>query len=152
MIKAGVSPIVYIIIAVIAMIVNAINKSKKQTVLPPKTSPDAENEHPKPQPSWQKELEDIFGKVLEEKPEVIMEKPKVHETIAETSVKSDQSISKSKEVAYSSNLMSETNAPEEHSLSHIYESIEYEESIIDLEHIELKKVVIYSEIMNRKYF
>jgi cell division protein FtsN len=164
--KADGGTLLYIILAVISLIVSVIRQSNKKKAgipVPPSSSPDKEENQPNPQSTWQKELEDIFGKrfsVPEEKGEVTtyeeVEKQKAPE----------------REISYSQEIIDVQEAKEKLERTYAGETITNEQSHMssiysykpnDLledyalepvvsEEFELRKAIIYSEVLNRKYF
>jgi hypothetical protein len=132
MIKSESNSLVYIIISIILLVISTIgkNKNKKHTPLPSEGVPT-------PQTSWSKELEDIFGKIAEEKPidpKDTHEKEKPVEEIQKRKVTPKPA----SDIAF-------------HVLNNEHEEL-FSERIIPIDEHEMRKAIIYSEILNRKYF
>jgi len=155
--KAEGGALIYVVLAVISLIVSAIGKSKKK-VGPPVTSKPASEEpavpHKEPQTTWQKELEDIFGKVLTE-PEVVVEKRQYEEPKPVLKPKIEPQVSLANErTSYQDSkktVSSEPKKTEPTQSIHVDEG-EHEVAGINLEEFELNKAIIYSEVLHRKYF
>jgi hypothetical protein len=158
--KADGGALLYIVIAVVSLIISAIGKNKKRE-MPPVSSEHSsdETEAPRqaPQPTWQKELEDIFGKVLDE-PEVAekhqYEVPKPAEMPKHKNANQqvDPTIAALNKYAESKQASREDKKADNN--SHVMAPIEeeHETTVFNPEEFELSKAVIYSEVLNRKYF
>ena len=155
----GGGALVYVILAVISLIVSAIGKNKNKVSRPVAPRPEtAEPEHQPQQPAttWQKELEDIFGKVLTE-PEVVVDKPRPQDTFSQTEVKKEvpketmsSNVYELNKYAASKKANAEEAKKAEHSGAiHVLE--EEHENHFHIEEFELQKAVIYAEVLNRKY-
>lgn len=147
MIKAdgGGGALVYIILAVISLIVSAVSKSQNKKMPQAPTAPQPQQQEPipaEPQPTWQRELEDIFGKVLtqpERKPEpVAVPVETVDSRVSEWNKYAQARESKPEEVNTKS-------SPE------VIEEEEHHELAL-AEDFDLRRAVVYSEVLNRKYF
>ena len=155
--KAEGGALIYVVLAVISLIVSAIGKSKKK-VGPPVTSKPASEEpavpHKEPQTTWQKELEDIFGKVLTE-PEVVVEKRQYEEPkpVIKPKIEPQVSVAEQRSVYMDAKktISSEQKNAELSKSTHVDEN-EHEIAGINLEEFELNKAIIYSEVLHRKYF
>jgi hypothetical protein len=154
--KADGGALLYIIIGIISLIVSAISKSKKKAARPyaPEYSKE-ETPHPQPEPqaTWQKELEDIFGKVFDE-PEVVETKPQYNQPTKAEVI--DEPISPYVE-ALNKYAQTKQGASAEPKIydpikEPVYAEEETELASIHLNRSELSKAIIYSEIINRKYF
>jgi hypothetical protein len=156
--KADGGALIYIIIAVVVAIVNAVTKSKKKEITPAPSKPyHEENPEPQktPQTTWQKELEDIFGELP--KPEVVIEKPAYEapepKTKPEPEIKAEPSMVDQWNKYQASNKMAEPELIPMEIDEHVHKSYSEPEPLpLDLEEFELRKAVIYSEVINRKYF
>jgi len=158
--KADGGALVYIILAVIAAVVNAVVKSKKKdSSIAPKPSPTGTPApRHEPQATWQKELEDIFGNVLKE-PEPVTKSQKQEEVNPFSSSKQEtknipqasitQEWNKYAELKKSAGSESKTAIKSEP--LHVIEE-EHELAEFHIEDFELNKAIIYSEVLNRKYF
>jgi len=155
--KADGGALIYIVLAVISLIVSAVAKNKKKemqtTSSKPTSSEPAEPKQPQ-QTTWQRELEDIFGKVLTQ-PEVVVERQEYAEPkpVVKKEVKANAMSEEG--LKGSSNSISAVNSDqiisETPSAFHIEEE-EHEFAGINFDDFELNKAVIYSEVLNRKYF
>lgn len=158
MIKAdgGGGALVYIVLAVISLVVSAIGKSKKKGIpeVPTSRGPAQQEDKPvEPQTTWQRELEDIFGKVLSE-PEVSSEAPKhgpfspsKKEAFPETL---DPKVSELNKYAQSIDKKAEEARSDKHSELIAEEELHYSAALF--EDFELSKAIVYAEVINRKYF
>jgi len=157
--KADGGALIYVILAIISIIVSVIGKNKNKRVTQGPSAPQPVTEEPsedKPRPSWQKELEDIFGNVINE-PEVIVRKTppresKPFEPIT-TEIVTGSIGSKTKEEG--KYIETSKTGPIDSTTIHtgsIHLEEEHEPATVTLEEFELSKAVIYSEILNRKYF
>ena len=138
--KAEGGSLIYIIISIVFLIFSAYQKNKKKVGQP--TSEPNEAPETNPQPSWQKELEDIFGPVNE--PEVVIaEQPRPVDIIQHQPVKEVKAFVPEKLQEKPTNqLHRQMIAVEE----------EHELAVIDIDEFELGRAVVYTEILNRKYF
>lgn len=145
MIKAdgGGGALVYIILAVISLIVSAVSKSQHKKMPQGPATPQPQQPEPipaEPQPTWQQELEDIFGKVFtepERKPE-----PAPVETV-------DNRVAEWNKYA-----QARESKPEDTHINAHLEVIDEEEhhEMAMAEEFDLQRAVVYSEVLNRKYF
>lgn len=148
MMKAESSNLVYIIISVVLLIVSAIrkNKNKNQTAQRPV------EDSPTPQAPWQRELENVFGKIIGEEPEI--EKTYPQRELLTTEKEPVKTLQFEMSPIYS-NFQDGSLKPFEN-LSVISVSNQqdggYLKGIIELDENEIRKAIIYSEIINRKYF
>lgn len=168
MIKADSSPILYIIISVVLMIISALGKSKKKVQQHSPSHNDQaspERHTPVPKPSWQQELEEIFGNVLEETTTKVPESPlheeqRKPETVVSENSWTSESQGLESEISDAGSeineaeslevIMEETKIQQQHVIQIVQD--EEENKGTELEGIDLEKAVIYSEIINRKYF
>lgn len=156
--KADGGALIYIIIAVVVAIVNAITKSKKKEIPSAPSKPYyEENPEPQkaPQTTWQKELEDIFGELP--KPEVVVEKPIFEppkpKTEPQVEVKTEPSMVDQWNKYNEPEKLAEPELIPMEIAEHIHKTYnEPEPTLKDFEEFDLRKAVIYSEVINRKYF
>ena len=152
----GGGALIYIILAVISLIVSAIGKSKSKGThqAPPAPGPSEQETKPhEPEVTWQKELEDIFGKVFTE-PEVSTQIPK-NESAPVSSKKEVLSENVDTKVAELNKYakFKEAKVEEDKPTKHL-EVIEEEERspLASVEDFDLSMAVVYTEVLNRKYF
>ncbi|MDP4209580.1 MAG: hypothetical protein Q8928_12275 [Bacteroidota bacterium] len=138
--KADSSTLVYIIISVVLLVVSAFNKNKKKTSSDEQGGGLPEN-IPRANP-WEKELEDIFGKVLGQEPEPVPKREFVPEPVTQSEALKNEP----------PRLKQPQTVVPHSSSSFIYNDEEPEERRIELSGQEFEKAVIYAEILNRKYF
>lgn len=147
--KADGGALVYIILAVISLIVSAVGKNKNKEHRPASSGhdvPKPDTEQGRPQNTWQKELEDLFGGNTDSrKPEVIEVKQEQDEL--STRVRELNKYADSRQAAGTD----EKGQIQSKSVF-FYEDEEHEASDVNLEEFELRKAVIYAEVLNRKYF
>lgn len=153
--KADGGALVYIILAVISLIVSAVSKNKNKQDRPVTTTP--RESHPEvdpkePQTTWQKELEEIFGygtkrpQQADEVDKQRTEKARVQQEEISPYV--------SQLNRYAETHKSEVNTVE----SSVYvdalstDEEEYESFVLNAEDFDLRKAVVYAEVLNRKYF
>jgi hypothetical protein len=160
--KADGGTLVYILIGLISVVISAVEKNRKKKLAAssrPASSghPASETQEP-PQPSWQKELEDIFGKSFD------VPEPEANDRKQETPASTPQSEPKiypnPKKVSQAEHWEKE-NAPMEPvmksdvtllSKNQASTNDETEFALVDFEQFDLRKAVIYNEVLNRKYF
>lgn len=156
MIKADGGALVYIILAVISLIVSAIGKSKSKGVPQISTEPRHSEQKAEPvdsQTTWQKELEDIFGKVIpvpEVKQEVL---PKTKESGEQKGISTEitsMNVAERNLTAPSMKAGVEIHRPETHPEPLVVE--DEHETLVSAEEFDLSRAVVYSEVLNRKYF
>jgi hypothetical protein len=161
--------LIYIIVSIALLIISAMGKSKKKPVNQPmpEEEPDYTDRQPIPPsqqtPEWPKELEDIFGKMFDPEQPKPEEKPKSYEgeykpetypSFDNYQFNKDQSL----EVIEEENQSLETiKAVETEEYISPINTVETEvksevDRVFVLEEFEIDKAVIYSEIINRKYF
>jgi len=146
--KADGGALVYIIIAVVSLVIRAISKNKNKEHPPVSSVPEVHNpesEQRKPQNTWQKELEDIFSAGTQDrKPEVIKVKQEPDEVSAQVR-------ELNKYANFRRTAVTEGKGQHVESVF-FHEDEEHEASDVNLEEFELRKAVIYAEVLNRKYF
>jgi len=149
--KAEGGGLIYIIISIVFLIISAYQKNKKKREQAAHPAEGGE-ESTHPTPGWQKELEDIFGPV-DPVPEVVSvpstryddNKP-VATTIAEHE-RVERITPKEGKIATNTDHRIMKDFPADLTVQEGHEIAN-----IDLDEFELEKAVIYSEILNRKYF
>jgi hypothetical protein len=152
MIKAESHSLIYIVISIILLIISSIgkNRNKKQLATPP-----SEEGVPAPPTTWQQELEDVFTKMSGEEPAYGKTTPKQEQVKFETLTTKVSDIETKPSQA---NVNQTTAAPFRESVSNAGLSFtsRQEENLsvrnIDMDENEIRKAIIYSEIINRKYF
>jgi hypothetical protein len=152
MIKAESHSLIYIVISIILLIISSIgkNRNKKQLATPP-----SEEGVPSPPTTWQQELEDVFTKISGEEPVHGNTNPKQEQVKTETQTLTFPYIEPKPSPA---NVNQPTVTPFKESFSNAGLSFtsRQEENLsvrgIDMDENELRKAIIYSEIINRKYF
>jgi len=149
--KAGSDTLLYIIISVVLLVISSLNKNKKKKAISSEESEKDQPGMPTHGNPWEKELEDIFGKVLGQEPEVVQKsEPKLQPVIQSAETKNEPIQSKQPQNQFQKVALSpEVSHP---SPSFVYHEEEPEERHIELNGPDLEKAVIYAEILNRKYF
>jgi hypothetical protein len=160
--------LIYIIISIVLLIISSLGKSRKKPATPP--TPDQEPEYtdeipsPKPQQTteWPKELEDIFGKMFdveppkpEEKPTSYEEayKPETYPSFDKYQFNKDQSLEVIEEENQSLEVIHSNETEYISPIASIETEVEEkDERIFVPEEFEIDKALIYSAIINRKYF
>ena len=147
--KAESNSLIYIIISIVLLIVSAIRKNKnKNQSAPLPTSEDS----PQPQAPWQRELENVFGKLIGEEPQIEKTHPQRELlTVEKEPVKTLQF----EMSPIQSNFQDVSSQPfQKLSVISINNRQDggYFNGIINLDENEIRKAIIYSEIINRKYF
>lgn len=169
--KADGGALVYILIAIISLVVSAISKNnekKAKRPAPPVNDAPEWEEVPQPQASrpkttWHQEFEEIFGEVtkpvykeyspeeikpeFDKEPEYLGSQESIIANEAEEEIKPGyvgEAITENESSVYF------------HQHSGIIESLEEEQEMelqpVAREDFDLRKAVIYSEVINRKYF
>jgi hypothetical protein len=155
--KADGGALVYIVLAIVSIIVSAIGKNKRKGIpqVPMNPKPAEQEAKPvEPQATWQKELEDIFGKAFSE-PEMVSESPKnetVH-TLEKKEVLAE--VPDAKVTEWNNYLQSKKTVVEEpgpFADVEIYTLEEEHSPLVSFGDFELSKAVVYAEVLNRKYF
>ncbi len=147
--KAESSSLVYIIISVVLLIVSAIRKNKNKNQTAPR--PISEDS-PTPQAPWQRELENVFGKIIGEEPEI--EKTITQRELL-TIEKEPVNTLQFEMSPIQSNFQDGSTKPFQNlSVNSVNNKQDggYLKGIIELDENEIRKAIIYSEIINRKYF
>jgi len=149
MMKAESNSLLYIIISVVLLIVSAIRKNKNKNQSAPQPSSE---EIPNPQAPWQRELENVFGKIIGEEPE--NEKTYPQKELLNTEREPVKTL-KFEMSPIQSNFQDIASKPFQdlsvNSVSNLH-SEGFSRGIIELDENEIRKAIIYSEIINRKYF
>jgi hypothetical protein len=164
--KADGGTLLYIALAVISLIVSAVrqnNKKKAVMPVPPRPKPDMEESQPDPPATWQKELEDIFGKVFvqpEEKKDAGTNEKVEHPKAPDTVMSDSQEIIEVQEAQeeLAGTLAGKTTTSGKPLKKPVYADVPVnflEDNALGTvvsEEFELRRAIIYSEVLNRKYF
>lgn len=141
----------YIVISVIFIIISALgkNKKKQEASVPPRKKPEYDSGEPEPKTTWPKSFEDILTEVLEvpKTKEVIFrnEAPYVDETPSPVKEPEKKPIKIQEEKKLQEGDRNPKTAPEPEEKEVFYPRFNVEE-------MDLRQGIIYSEILNRKYF
>jgi hypothetical protein len=170
--KADSGSWLYIILSIVFLVLTALgNKNKKKATTSTQPVNDEDDYEPTPTTqsphaparTWPKSLEDVLSEVLDgpKRPEVVYERPQpVRETILESTQNSYERI---EEEAQSLETISEEVFTYE-SIGSDKKRVEYVESpitnnkteesepVLAFNNLDLRQGIIYSEILNRKYF
>lgn len=160
--KADSSALVYIIISIALLIISSIGKAKKQAGERPPARPPSRPPSPMDEPvptGLPREFEEIFGKIFTQEQQPVPEQEIVYDNEEEFETseipqnynpqyESLETITEEAESLESINITEEPVASVNY--TGIQEEQEYDNTYI--QDIDLEKAIIYSEIINRKYF
>jgi hypothetical protein len=158
--KADSSSLLYIIISIVLLIISAVGKANKKAAQKPQVRPPAPSPMDEPVPTGlPREFEEIFGKIFQEErpkvpePEVVFEEAESLETIVPQNYNEEaESLEVIEEEAQSlEDLNIDENLPVKRIESVLLDEQREQKNEI-LEGFEMRKAIIYAEILNRKYF
>jgi len=155
--KADGGTLVYILIGLISVIISAVEKNRKKKLASqqaPAKRPASETQE-QPQPSWQKELEDIFGKSFEApQPEINDKKQEAPAYTAETKPviypQKKQQVEHWEKSNASIPAVEKSTPITVKNLTTVEDNNEF--AYVDFENFDARKAIIYTEVFNRKYF
>ncbi len=150
--EAESNSLLYIIISIILLIISTVGKNKnKQKTIPQQTA----NEPQPTQAPWQKELEDVFGELTGMKPANDKKYPKHEQWEYEPEPIKTQAF---EPILVSNELQKDFINPIESiptgnvNTINITKNEYVSDRYLFMDENEMRKAVIYSEILNRKYF
>jgi hypothetical protein len=160
--KADGGTLLYILIGLISVIISAVEKNRKKKAaanrIPANPSVPAPEPHTSSRPEWQKELEDIFGKPFEDSRTEADNKRQEEPVMPRAEpvlIPAPEKVRRPREhweratsPVLSTEIISPVVKPE------AQKSTEEDDQLItvDSEYFDLRKAVIYNEVLNRKYF
>lgn len=148
--KADGGALVYIILAIISLIVSAVGRNRNKGRRPIPSSSEIPESEPQPQHTWQKELEDIFGtgRTVNPEPETQVSESDETQSGLEEMPPYVKELNKYAASATNNEIEAQSNPT-----TASFQNEEEHESVgISLEDFELRKAIVYAEVLNRKYF